>query len=118
MSDIALNDAGDIDLSRLDMFLVTGVDAIVQRLRIALQTFRGEWYLNTTVGLPYFKDIFVKRPNTGAISAAFKTVILGTPGVVSLDVFTLSFDAALRKLTLDFTVTVTTGEQVPIVQVI
>ena len=38
-----------------------------QRLRLRLLTFEGEWFLDTTYGVPYFQRILGRKPTKSAI---------------------------------------------------
>jgi hypothetical protein len=110
MSDIALNNDGDIDVTNSDLSIVEGTDAIAQHISIRLQFFRGEWFLDTRLGIPYYQDVLVKNPDLVVIRGIFREVILETPGVQELVTFDTTFDAATRKLTVTFQALLTTGE--------
>lgn len=83
-----------------------------QKLRIRLSIFLGEYFLDTTLGLPYFEEILIKNPDLVLIESLIKEVISGTEGVESLDEFELELENSSRKLTVTFTVTSTQGEAV------
>jgi len=99
-----------INPQTFDFVLTTDIPTLVQqRLTIRLMRFLGEWYLDTTAGVPYFQQIFVKNPNMSAVESYIKKIILGTKDVVSLQSFQFSFDAALRKATIVFSVSLSNG---------
>lgn len=101
--DIALNTAtGDLDLSNGDLYLIEGNDAIAQHVSQRFKTFLAEWFLDETVGVPYFDYIFRKNPNPVVIDAVLKRTALESPGVVELTSWELSIDSARRELSLDF----------------
>lgn len=102
MSDFAMTTAGDIDLSRDDLYFVTGADAVAQHLRIRLRVFKGEWFLDTRVGIPYYSQILVKNPNLAAIQSVYRRAITSTPGVDTLERIGLALDARTRVMTLTF----------------
>lgn len=103
MTDFALDPAtGDVDLSRDDLYFVTGADAVAQHLQIRLRVFKGEWFFDTRVGIPYYSQIFVKNPNLAAIQTVFRRAITSTPGVDSLERIDSQFDASTREYTLTF----------------
>lgn len=102
MSDFAMTDDGDIDLSTNDLRLVTGADAVAQHLRIRLRLIKGEYFLDTRVGIPYYSQIWVKNPNIGAVNNVFRRAIVTTPGVESLERLDNVFDASRREYTLTF----------------
>jgi hypothetical protein len=82
---------------------------IEQNLKTRLLFFREEWFLDTSVGLPYFSDIMVKTPNIPNISAIIKSEILKVTGVKSIEMFDLFYDIPKRKLTVNFTVSTIYG---------
>jgi len=109
MTDIAQDEFGDILVTNNKLTFVTGSAEVVQLLRQRLRTFLGEWFLDTTIGVPYFEEIFKKNPNPVSIDAAFKNVILNTPGLLELSEFELDVDAATRTLTVTLRAVVTDG---------
>lgn len=103
MADLKLSTLDDdLDLTGEQLSIVDGDDAIIQHLLIRLRLFKGEWFLDTRVGVPYYDSILVKNPNLVAIRSIFRNAILSTPGIASLDTLETSFDAATRKLTVTF----------------
>ena len=107
MTDIAQDLDGDITVDSNNLAFANGSDEVQQLLRQRLRTFLGEWFLDTTIGVPYFQEIFKKNPNPIAIEAAFKNEILNTPGVLELAEFELDIDSALRQLTVTARMVVT-----------
>lgn len=108
MSDVALDDNHDLDITDAELRLVTDVDspeAIAQEQRIALQFHRGEWFLNTLVGIPYLTQVFVKNPSLAALNVLFTRAILSVPGTVELKELALDFgedQRPLRVLKIDY----------------
>lgn len=93
--DIALVD-GDFDVTE------TEAESLQQRLKIKLLTFKGEWYLNTQEGVPYFQSIFGKNRAKESIDAIFKQKILEEPEVQQLIEFSSSIDNVTRVYRLQF----------------
>lgn len=108
--DLALNADGDIDVINGDFYFVTGVDATVQFLNQRLRLFLAEWFLDETLGVPYFDEIFVKNPNAVAIDSILKTYIINSPGVLELLAFDMSIDTATRTLTVSGRIRALDGE--------
>lgn len=102
MSDIRLNDDGDIYLNEGSSELTTGQDSILQSLSQRINTFLGEWFLDTDLGVPWFEQILVKGPEPAILDAVLKRVILETPGILQLKTFDIQIDSALRKMKLVF----------------
>lgn len=93
-----------------DLMLTTTGDEVVltelrlevsQRLFIALQFFKSEWFLDENEGLPYFERILVKAPEDRVIRSVFAQVIEGTEGVERLQSFSYTIDRE-RKMRIQF----------------
>lgn len=77
-------------------------DVVLLAVKSRLQFFKGEWFLDTEDGTPYFQDILVKPARLRLIEGIMKRRILETPGIVELNSFELNFDRATRKLDVAF----------------
>lgn len=64
-SDLRLDrNTHDLDISKGTLRFITNNEEVVgQRLKIALLTKQGEWFLDTNVGLPYYQEFFTKKNN-------------------------------------------------------
>lgn len=69
---------------------------VAQRLFVALQFFRGEWFLDEEEGAPFFERILVKNPGDRVIRSIFSQIIENTEGVEKLTYFTYSIDRERR----------------------
>lgn len=110
MSDIQLDNNGDLDLSTGSPQLVTGANAVAQNLRIRLRFFLGEWFLDQRLGVPYFEQILGRKLKQPLVQEIFKQVIVTTPGVEELLAFALTFDGRTRQLSLTFRVRALSGD--------
>lgn len=77
-------------------------EVVLLAVKSRLQFFKGEWFLNTDDGTPYFQDILVKPARLRLIEGILKRRILETPGITSLNSFNMDFVSSTRKLTVDF----------------
>jgi hypothetical protein len=78
-----------------NLVLVYDSEAVSQLAKQRLLTYLGEWFLDITVGVPWFQQIFV-RPFRGSISEALiKRHILNTRGVREL----VAFDMQINNFT-------------------
>lgn len=111
MSDLALDQTSNNDLllTSGDLSTVILDAAIRQNLLQRLQLFLGEWFLDTTSGVPYYQTILVKNPNLDVVQATLKDVILSTNGIESLNSFKFEYDNSLRTLTVAFEAKSTNG---------
>lgn len=83
--------------------------SVAQRLKITLQTFLGEWFLNTEVGVPYFEGIFGKVFNKSAVDLILQNKILEDPGVIEMVSFESSIDNQRRTYSMNFRVRTSEG---------
>ena len=110
MADLKLDADGDLEIGPDgDLIIITGIDAIAQHLRIRLQFFRGEWFLDTRLGIPYFEEVLIKSPDLNVVQSLLREAIRETPGVISITSFELDFDGVTRKLSLNFDALTTEG---------
>jgi len=108
--DLKLGADGDFAISGGDLVLISGLEAIAQSVRIRLQFFRGEWYLNTEAGVPWFQSVLVKNPDAVLLRTIFRDAIAETPGILAVVELSLSFDARARRLAVRYRATTDLGE--------
>lgn len=85
-------------------FTTTLIEYVSQKLENALKTFKDEWYLNRSLGIPYFEKVLVKNPDINDVNSLFRGTIDNISEVLEILEFTTAFDTASRKYTVDFTV--------------
>lgn len=81
-------------------------DIVVQRLKITLYTFLGEWFLNTDVGIPYYEQIFGKVRSKATIDIIFQNIIQNDPDVIEILSFESTLDNTVRGYSMTFQVRV------------
>lgn len=99
----------ELELKNNDLQIVGGRAAIRQDVAQTLKFLYGEWFLDTTKGIPYFQSILVKGPDLNAIQAIFINAILSVNGVLELQDFRFGFDAPTRALSISFQARTTDG---------
>lgn len=92
-----------------ELFLIDGADRILQKIRIALQMWYGEWFLDLTKGVPYLEVIFVKQTRQSTIESILRSKIMGVDGVRRILDFSFKPDAQTRRVTVDFVCETTEG---------
>ena len=81
---IALSTDWDLMLTGTgDLAVQQESDAIAQDVASAVQTYQGEVWFDTTVGVPYFTSIFGQTLNQPLFSAIYNAVALTVPNVVA-----------------------------------
>jgi hypothetical protein len=88
----------------------TLTEEVAQRLSATLKLFLGEWFLDTRLGLPYFRDVLIKNPDLSTIRSMFQNAITADAGVESLVSLDLEFDSQARNLAVTFVATLVSGE--------
>lgn len=113
MSAFLLTEEGDFDLVNGSMALTanetTPGQEVLQSIRSNLRFFQGEYFLDETVGIPYWQTIFKKGVPLSVIEGIFRQAILDTDGVLQLNSFTMTLNNTTRRATITFSVQAVTG---------
>lgn len=108
--DLALSAAShDLLIIDGDLKLIDDAERIAQQIKITLQFWLGEWYLDISKGVPYLEHVLVKNPNMNHIRAIFREKILDVPGVTGVNKLQLSLDRKNRALSVSFEAETTAG---------
>ena len=91
--DLFLDASGNLAMAR-------DAEAIGQHARQRIMTYRGEWFLDIQVGVPWLQQIMGQSPVTRSVlaEAVIKTELFETRGVTGIDSFAISFDRIKRSL--------------------
>ncbi len=113
MPDLRLQeDTHDLYFIDNDLVITTEEsDSLRQRLIVKLYTFQEEWYLDTTLGTPWYQQIFGKNRSKETIDSIFKQSILEEPEVLQIESFQSSIDRASRIYSLSFRVRSSNAEE-------
>ena len=110
MYDLALNvDSWDLVFHNNDLLLIDNAERIGQQIKITLQFWFQEWFLDTTQGIPYLEYICIKNPNLQHIRQIFLEAIQSVPDVDSVTELTLNVNAKERILSVTYTANTTAG---------
>ena len=90
-NDLFLRDDGSLAV-------VTDAEAVGQHGRQRLQTFAGEWFLDTTCGVPWLDQILGKGYDPALAESVVKAELLDTDGIEEITSFSVGFDKATRGL--------------------
>lgn len=102
MYDLALNTKTNDLVINKDAILIDNAERVAQQIRIRLNSFLGEWFLNTAYGIPYLEYILIKNPNLTLVRSILRKQIAGVDDVTKIESLTLELDNQTRKLTVDF----------------
>lgn len=85
-------------------------DNIPQHIKQRLLTILGEWFLDLSIGLPWFDEILGKHQDLSQVEALIKTCITETPGVSELVSFSVEgSETQERTANIQFSVRLTDG---------
>jgi len=77
---------------------VSGAHAIGQHARQRLKSHEGEWFLDTSAGVPWLQDVMGRQYDQALAEAVIKDAIAATYGVTEINSFSARFDASKRAL--------------------
>lgn len=98
---------GDYVLGAATAFLVNTPHTVAQAVATRLRLFRGEWFLDTTEGMPW--DDVLGKNTQGTADSAIRQCILGTQGVAEITDYASTIDANTRAMTVSATITTIYG---------
>lgn len=88
--DLHLDDDGNLAV-------VTDAAAVAQRVTQHLKFWEGEWFLDTTVGVPWMEFVFVRPFDQAVSETVLKDALLGVPGVTGIVAFGIDFQPSRRE---------------------
>lgn len=102
MSDLALDPAtNDLLLERGRARLVIGADAVAQSWPCHLTMFRGECFLDRSLGIDYQNEVLIKNPRPQVLRGIFTEATLETPGIASAASIRFQLDRLRRELSVE-----------------
>ena len=88
------------------------VERVMQRLKIKLLTFKGEWFHNTEYGVPYWQEVLGKKVSKSRVDIILQEAVLEEPGVVEIVSFSSSLERRSYSLEIRIRVRGETGTSV------
>lgn len=106
-----------MDQAKNDLVFINGecpvtvglVDSATQRIVIRLRTFLGEWFINTSYGVPWLERVLGHKVNRSSVDIVIQESILQDDLVSQVVEFTSSLDEQTRKYKCQFRVRVIDG---------
>lgn len=103
MSAFAQTVTGDLDISTGNLRIERDLAQVTAwKLTNLFSFFKGEWFLDTRQGVPYFQYVFVTNPNLQIISTIFDRVARSAPGVATLRSRNIVFTPRTRSMVATF----------------
>ena len=98
--DFKLNSSGDIEFVDGELVFTTVEESLPQRVRQRILTFKGEWFLDESIGMSYFDDIFIKDYDLSRIEALYINELQRIDGVGEILSLEISVDTKKRELSV------------------
>lgn len=102
--------------------IATTAESAEQLLRCALLYIRGEWFLDTDGGVPWWQPEGADaQPIMGVprdlryAESVLKATILSVTGIKDIVAFAIAVNTSTRKMTVSFTVTTDDGDVVDLI---
>lgn len=103
MLDLALNaKSHDLIVNNADLMVIDNAERVAQQIKVQLLTWRGEWFLDTTHGVPYLDYILVKNPSIELIRSIFKEQIMSVDDVSDVVDIEIDYDVKTRIMTVAY----------------
>lgn len=98
-------DTGDIYFEDRNLVMVEDARAVQEHAVERVKTFEGEWFLDTTAGLPWWQRILGQKFDEELAEAIVKAEVYGTKGVTEITSFSVDFSRTARIINIhDITV--------------
>lgn len=79
-----------------------GAERVAQAIGIRLRCWLGEWFLDTTHGVPYLEKVLGKVSRPEIVEAVLRNQILTVAGVKSIKNFSLQIDPLTRRALVNY----------------
>lgn len=97
---------------------ISGSAVTLQRIKLRLETFLGEWILDRTKGMPWLLFIAQKPARVAEIVAFIRREIETTPGVIAVDTIEGVHDVQARTVTITASIRIEDEPDAVVVEVI
>lgn len=110
-TDFLRDENGDRAIVNGDFALAYDEVGIRQLIESYLSFFLEEWFLDLTIGMPYFQRIFIKNPSLVEVREYYRETLASVPGVKEILSLGVEYiDSAARKAGVNWNVNTDVGE--------
>lgn len=102
----------DLVIENFDLVIGQGFPITAQRIEQNLRLWLGEWFLDTSAGVPWLRDILGGRPNASLISAILRSQVLSDPDVDEILALTVDYGGTNRQLDINWRARLVNGIEV------
>lgn len=102
MTDLLLDEDGDLALVDGQLVFVEGVQEVKQSLQQSLRFLKGDWLLDTRMGVPY-RDLKDRGFDFGLLRSVVTRVALQVAGILEVLALQTDYDALTRTMRITLT---------------
>lgn len=84
--------------------IITGLESLAENIDQRLKLFKGKYFLDTTVGVPYLQDILIKPVDPGLVASILNAEILKESEVTGIGEVETDLDPNTREFTYNATI--------------
>lgn len=111
MTDLALDERGDVIIENDDIITVTGDSLIAQQVRSVLRTNLQEWFFDWDQGID-FGNLLGKGVNEELVRFEIERGLAQVDAALTITDFALTVDSARRLAKVRFTARTESGEEI------
>lgn len=101
LHDLYLDESGQLEIIGTDITDTADyARSVAQSVKCRILLVKGEWYQDQRLGTPWREKIWKKGTSNQVLYGIIRDVVLGTPGVRSLEAMDISTDATSRTATV------------------
>jgi len=115
--DLLLDGSGDLDLTNGQLSLTPDLQTVIrQKVQITLRAFKGEYFADINLGVPYLENdnnsvqLLGDRIPKDIFDTYMREAILGVDGVVSITEYSSEVNNTGESLTIEFSAQIESGE--------
>lgn len=112
--DLLLDASHDLVIENFDLKLTNDQNSVAQKVKQTLLFFKGEWFLNANLGIPYYEEILGQKNSRESVIAVLVSHIKQVEGVKEVASFELEEDREQRTVKIKLTITDNENNQVNI----
>lgn len=99
-NDVLLDSGGDLYINQYGDAVLG--NSIVQDINVQLRWFLGEWPFDTTKGMDWYGEVFVKNPDTDRIARMVRKEIEKIDGIVRVIDVRITVDGSTRSAVINW----------------
>lgn len=99
-NDVLLDSGGDLYINQYGDAVLG--NSIVQDINVHLRWFLGEWPFDTTKGMDWYGEVFVKNPDTDRIARMVRKEIEKIDGIVRVINVRITVDGSTRSAVINW----------------